>query len=246
MGDFRINGSLIRGNSTVFDGNIVETATARSVIQLSRVQVALAPQSRARVYGDHTVLEKGTGLLRGNETHVFQAASMEIVPAAKDSAVQVALEGTSRISVFAISGAAQVRNSSGLLLARLRGGMALEFDAPPQTGGSAAVQLTGLLTLRDGIFFLTDATTQVTAELRGADLAKYVGTTITISGSIIPGAAPAPGASEVVQVTSKHRAGGGLSAGAKIAIIGGVAIAGTIGGLAAAGTFSSGPSSSNP
>lgn len=253
VGDFRVDGSIVRGNSTIFDGDVIETATARSVVQINDVQLTLAPDSRAKVYRDRTVLEKGTGMLRDAENHVFQATSLQIAPTAKDSVVQVDVKDSSHVSVFAFSGSAQVRNSSGLLIASLRPGMALAFDVPPQAGGTTAVSLTGTVTERNGKFFLTDPTTNVTAEIQGTDLTKYVGKKVQITGAVIPGATPAPGASEVVQVTSSHivgAAGGGaaaatgLSVGAKVAIIGGVAIAGTVGGLAAAGSFSSGPSAS--
>jgi len=253
-GDFRVDGSVVHGNTTVFDGDVIETAAARSVVQLNGVQLTLAPESRAKVYSDRTVLEKGIGMLRDADKHVFQAASLQIAPTAKDSVVQVDMLGASRVSVFAFSGTAQVRNTSGLLIASLNPGMALDFDTPPQAGGNTAVKMTGTVTEKDGKFFITDTTTNVTAEIRGTDLSKSVGKKVEINGSIIPGATPAPGASEVVQVTHSHilgaaAAGGaaagagaaaaaGLSTGAIVAIVGGVAVAGTLGGLAAAGSFS--------
>jgi len=36
-GDFRVDGSTIRQNGTVFDGNLIETTAARSVIELASV-----------------------------------------------------------------------------------------------------------------------------------------------------------------------------------------------------------------
>jgi hypothetical protein len=257
-GDFRVDGSVVRGNSTVFDGNVIETAAARSVIQLNGIQLTLAPESRAKIYHDRTVLEKGTGTLRDDDRQIFEAASLRISPTAKDSVVQVDLLAANRISVLALSGGAQVRNSAGLLVASVRPGMALAFDVPPQAGGSTAVTMTGMVTVKDNKYFITDSTTNVTAELRGGDIAKYSGKTAQISGSIIPNATPAPGASEVVQVSSSKKAAViagaagaagagaavGLTTGATVAIVGGVAVAGTVGGLAAAGTFKSASSAS--
>jgi hypothetical protein len=257
-GDFRVDGSVVRGNSTVFDGNVIETEAARSVIQLNGVQLTLAPESRAKIYHDRAVLEKGTGTLRDDDRQVFEAASLRISPSAKDSVVQVDLLSANRISVMALSGGAQVRNSSGLLVASVRPGMALAFDVPPQAGGSSAVKLTGMVSVKDGKYYITDGTSNVTAELRGNDLAKFVGKTVEISGSIIPNATPAPGASEVVQVSGSHKAVAaaaagaagagaavGLTTGATVAIVGGIAVAGTVGGLAAAGTFKSSSSASH-
>jgi hypothetical protein len=132
------------------------------------------------------------------------------------------------------------------------------------------VRLTGTVTARDGKFLLTDTTANVTVEVQGAELKRYVGKKVEITGSPIPNATPAAGASQVVQVLSVSILGavaaagaagagaaagaagagaaavGGISAGATAAIIGGVAVAGTLGGMAAAnaGPFSDSPPAS--
>ena len=260
VGDFRVDGSVVRGNSTIFDGDVIETAASRSVVQLNSVQLTLAPESRAKIYSDRTVLEKGTGMLRDAAGHVFEADELRIAPAAKDSVVQVDVKSTSRISVYAFAGSAQVRNSSGLLIASLNPGMALEFDTPGQGGGNTAVTITGMVTTKDGIFFMKDQTTNVIAQIKGMnkDLFKLVGKRTEITGSIIPDATPVAPATEVVAIVKSRIVGGalpaaaatagaagaagaaaGLSTAATVAIIGGVAVGGTIGGLAAAGTFHS-------
>jgi hypothetical protein len=254
---------MVRGNGTVFDGNTIETTNSRSVVQLDAGQITLAPDSRAKVYEDHTVLEKGAGLLRDADTHVFEAASLRIAPDAGTAVIQVNVEGPGRISVAARSGGASVRNSGGVLVASLRAGTELEFDT--QAGAGAAVQIGGTLELRNGNYFLTDATSRVTFQLRGTDLAKYVGKRVSVTGSVIPGATPLGGASQVLQATNVEvatrrdalgaaggaaggaAAGGAAAAGlstATIAVIGGVAVGGTVAGLAAAGTFSGASSTS--
>ena len=251
-GDFRVDGSTIRGNGTIFDGDVVETAAARSIIQMNGAQLTLSPESRAKVFHDRTVLEKGSGLLRDSDNQFFEAAHLRISPVAKDAAIQVDVKDASHIAVFALTGSALVRNSNGMLLASLHPGMALAFDEPPQAQGNATVTITGVVTTKDGKYFLKDLTTGVTVELRGNDLNQYVGKKVDITGSVIPGATPANPATEVVQVGNLHPAAGGgpgtagLSTGAKVAIFGGVAIAGTLGGLAAAGTFHSVPNTSTP
>lgn len=252
-GDFRVDGSMVRGNSTVFDGNTIETTTSRSVVQLDAAQITLGPDSRARVYRDRTILEKGAGLLRDAGTHVFEAASLRIAPAAGDAVIQVDVEGPSRISVSARSGGVLVRNSGGNLVASLRAGSELEFDT--QAGASTAVKIRGVVELRNGNYFVTEATTHVTFQLQGPDLAKYVGKLVTITGSAIPGATPLGGASQVVQAVSIQPVATGAAAGAAgaaatgshvaaIAIIGGVAVGGTVIGLAAVGSLSGAPSTS--
>ncbi len=264
-GEFRVDGAAIRGNSTLFDGDIVETAVARSVVQLAGSQLTLLPASRAQVYRDRTILEKGSGLFTGAQQQI-EAASLRIAPAAAGAVLQVDVSAPGRIAVTARTGFAEVRNASGVLVASLRPGIALAFE--PQTAASQ-VRLAGVVTSRDGKFFLTDTTANVTAEVQGADLKKYVGKKVEITGSPIPNATPAPGASQVVQVLSVSvvaiaavagsagaagaaaagaggAAAGGISAAATAAIIGGVAVGGTLGGMAAAnaGPFSDNPSAS--
>ena len=255
-GDFRVDGSTVQGNSTLFDGNLIETTLATSVVQLAGVQITLSPDSRAKVYRDHIVLEKGTSLVRDTEKHVIEAASLRISSASKGSLMQVEIAGSRHVSVAARSGSVEVRNRAGVLIASMGAGMALSFD--PQAGAAGVAKMTGILVSKDGTFFVTDVTTNVTAEVRGADLAKYVGTKVNITGSIIPDASIPVGASQVVQITgianaaaaagaagagaASAGAAGGIGAGATVAIVGGVAVGGTILGLGAAGTFSSAPS----
>jgi hypothetical protein len=223
------------------------------VIELASVEITLSPDSRAKVYRDHTILEKGTGVVKDAGTHVIEADTLRISPSAKDSIVQVDITSPSSITVAARSGAAEVRSATGVLVASVRPGLALAFGA--QAGAATAFDMTGIEELKDGKYFLTDDTTHVTVQLEGPDLAKFVGKCVEVTGSIIPGATPPAPASQLIQVatiktTSCRKAAGwwpGLATGEKIAIIGGVAAAGAVAGLAAAGTFSSStPSASTP
>jgi hypothetical protein len=251
-GEFRVDGSAVHGNGTVFEGNLVETTAARSVIQLADAQITLAPDSRARIYRDHTVLEKGSGLVKDGARHVIEAATLRITPSVRDSVVQIEITDPSRITVAVRGGPAEVRNSSGVLAASLRPGMALAFDSG--AAAPTAVKMTGIIEARSGAYFLTDETTNVTVKLEGNDVSKYVGKNVEITGSSISDANPVAGASQVVRaltikpVTEKRKApaaaaagggaGAGLSGTALGAIVGGVAVAATVGGLAVAGTFS--------
>jgi hypothetical protein len=253
-GDFRVDGSTIRQNGTLFDGNLIETNAARSVIELASVEITLSPDSRAKVYRDHTILEKGTGVVKDAGNHVIEADSLCISPSAKDSVVQVDITSPSSITVAARSGAAEVRSASGVLVASVRPGLALAFGS--QAGAATAFDMTGVVEFKEGKYFLTDTITHVTVQLDGTDLAKYIGKCAEITGSVIPGATSQSPASQLIQVAgikagscsigTGAAAKGGLSTGARVAIIGGVAAVGAVAGLASAGTFSSGPSASTP
>jgi hypothetical protein len=229
-GEFRVDGAAVRGNATLFEGSLVETAGARSMIRIDGAQITLLPQSRVTVFRDHV-----------------QAGALRISSSAKGSVVEVQTAQSGRVDIAAATGVAEVRDSAGTLVAVVRPGLALDLN-PPQGGATSAFQATGVLESRNGKFYLTDSTTHVTVELQGTDLAKYVGKTVEVTGSTIPGAPVATGVSQVVQVVTINpvtRTHHGLSNGAKGAIIGGVVVGGTVGGLAAAGTFSSSPSLSN-
>jgi hypothetical protein len=207
------------------------------------------------VYRDHAVLEKGSGVASNADKYVIEASILRISPATKDSVVQVEMRGASSVAVAASTGSAEVHNPSGVLVASVRPEQAITLD--PQAGASAAVKMTGVVESRDGKYFLTDCTTHVTVELQGPDVAKFLGKTVEITGSSIPSATLAAGASQLVQVATikaaskagcpagapgaagaAGAAGHGLSTGAAVAIVGGVVVGGTLIGLAAAGTFS--------
>ena len=235
-GDFRVDGSTIRGNGTLFEGNLIETAATRSTIQLGEAQITLLPHSSAKVYRDHTVLESGSELVRNGATNTIEAATLQIASTAKDGVVLVAMGGPNNVRVYATSGGAQVRTAAGFLVASLSPGTGLAFT--PQAGAATSMQMKGVLESTNGRFYLTDATSKTKAELRGTDLAKFAGKAVQVSGSVIPGAAASGGASQVVQVTkieqlsSQAAKAAGIGAGA-----GGAAVAGgaAAGGAAAAG-----------
>ena len=255
-GEFRVDGSAIQGNSTLFDGTVIETTSARSVLRISGAQVTLLPDSRAKVYRDHAVIEKGSGIVAHAQHLRVEAASLRIAPSAADGLVQVEKTGPGQIVVATEGGSAEVRTASGLLIASLNPHMALAFDtgaSSEQTGAAAgAVKLSGVVQTDGGLYFLTDSTTGVKVELRGDNLARYAGKTVTFSGSMIPGETPAAGASEVVQVVSidvvrsaapaapaAAGAGGHLPPAALAAVIGGVAVTLTMVSLYSVGEFTS-------
>jgi hypothetical protein len=232
-GEFRVDGAAIRGNTTLFDGNLVETTSAGSVLQVGGVQIALLPDSSIRVFRDH-----------------IEAGTLSIATTTKDGAMRVQTSGKQHVAIAALTGTAEVRNAAGSLVAMVHPGLALALE--PQAAADTQFQMTGVLESKDGKFFLTDLTANVKVELLGPD-PKYVGKTVEVHGSIIPGASAAAGASQVVRVISitpaKAATAGGAAASAAghstagtIAIIGGIAVGGTAAGLGAAGTFSGQPS----
>jgi hypothetical protein len=73
-------------------------------------------------------LEKGTGFVNNGAHHVIEAATLRIVASVRESVVQIEITSLSRVTVATCGGAAEVRNSSGVLTANMRPGTALAFD----------------------------------------------------------------------------------------------------------------------
>jgi hypothetical protein len=270
-GSFQLDHSSVRGNATLFDGNVIETNVSSSQLQLNNgVSLRLAAETRARVYESRLVLEKGIGQLESTKYRI-EAAGLQVEADRPGATARVQLTGPKRVVVAARDGAVHVSNSDGVLIARLASGREMLFE--PQEGSATTVtKVSGILALKDGKFIVVDRVTNVTMQVQGTGLEAEVGNLVEITGTVDASAPTVPGASQVINVTSIKRltkgkreavaagagaagggaaagaAAGGLSTGAIVAIVGGVAAAGTIIGLAAAhdlpGQGSSQPSTS--
>jgi hypothetical protein len=250
-GGFRLDGSTVMGNGTLFEGSTIETQKAGSSIQLSSgARLSLGAASRGKLYGDHMVLEKGESQLENATGFRLLALGLTIQPERGSSTARVVLDGTTRARVMVLTGSFRVLNARGMLVGNLAAGTALAFE--PQPAASNATRITGLLEKRDGHFFITDDVTKVTVQVAGPDLDAQVGSRVEVTGTMDPAAAPVSGASEVIRATHVRRlpkgsgsaapAGSAGSSGAGpsggvIAIIGGVAAGAVLGGLAAAGSL---------
>ena len=196
--------------------------------------------------------------MTGADKYRVEALSLKVAPDSEASVAQVDMSKSNRVVVTAKSGVVKVSNSAGMLVAMVFPGKALEFD--PQAGGPAtATKISGVLVKRNGKFLLVDTTTNVTFEVQGDDLGKYVGKSVEVTGVTVDGVTPAPGATQVLHATMVTRIGGGaggavpaggvktgMATGKVVAIVGGVIVGGTVGGLAAAGAFSGSGSVSRP
>lgn len=256
-GEFRVDGSELKGNSTLFNGSTVESKSVRSEIRLSSGgQLLLSSGSRVKVFSDHTVLEKGSGLVKNVANHSIEAGTLSITAPGKGTEAQISVTKPGHVMVSAVNGPVSVRNSAGVLVASVRPGSVVELT--PQSGSASQTKVSGTLASNGGKYFVTDSTSNVTVEVQGSELAKWTGKQVDVSGSIVKNAQPSSGASQVVQVASIKNldavagnapqaggagagagAGAGMSSAAIVAIISGVAVAGTLGGLGLSGTFSS-------
>jgi len=271
-GSFQVDHSTVWGSATLFDGNTIETNISFSQLQLNNgVSLQLAAETRARVYASRLVLEKGIGQLESTKYRI-EAASLQVEAYMPGATARVQLAGENRVVVAARDGGVRVSNGDGILIARLGSGREMTFE--PQESGLKLTKVSGILAIKDGKFIVLDRVTNVTMQVQGAGLEAEVGNLVEITGTVDSAAPTVAGASQIIDVTSIKRltkgakekaaaagaagagagagaavaTAGGLSTGAVVAIVGGVAVAGTLGGLAAAhdlpGQGSSQPSTS--
>lgn len=251
-----VDNASVRGNTSILDGSVVETAKGSSQLSLTGgARIDFASDSRGKVYRDHVILEKGMGQLHGNNFPMM-ANSLQVVSSGSDSTVRVSVKDSKSILVGSVSGEAKVLNSHGLLLAKVMPGKTFEFDQ--EAGAAAQARVSGCVERRGGKFYVRDDTTGVVSEITGAGLEQYNRKHIDVAGSIDTAATAGSGATQVVRVSSggvtnasgagcatpgmgagHAGAGAGLSHGAVVAVVAGVAVAAIVGGLAAAGEFSS-------
>lgn len=264
-GAFRVDSSGVTGNATLFEGSLVETASAGSTTNLqSGARVSLAPFSKGRFFGDHVILERGAGQLEKAENFRVEARGLTVQPETGTTSGRVILGSGARVEVAAFTGSFRVLNDRGMLVASLASGRAMEFEQQPSNTPS---KLSGCLTMRGVHYLLTDETTSVVVELGGAGLDKEKGNRVEVTGATDPTATPVSDASQFIRISSIKRLGKGCPAGSgaaaaagagggspgkaaggasshaglsttTIAIIGGVAAAAVVGGLAATGTLS--------
>jgi hypothetical protein len=225
-GQVQVDGAVVRGNSTLFQGNVVRTGDATSDLMFpGGSNLLLQPGSTITVFRDYGVLEHGAAMQRGH--HALLADGLKISSLSPQGAVFVDVQDKSHLKVTAQNGAAEVRNPAGAVVARLEPGKALSFvlqvsqqdPASPQNPTPAAgaqasppteVQLTlhGVLRKdhpgRYGHFLLTDVATNVTYELQGPGLDDLVGASVEVTGSTFD-TTPAEGASKVLSVSDIHQ-----------------------------------------
>jgi hypothetical protein len=228
-GQAQVDGAVVHGNSTLFQGSMVQAGNITSDLMFpGGSNLLLQPDSAVKVYREYAVLQRGGVIQRG--THALVADGLKVSSLSPQGAVFINLQDKSHVKVAAQSGAAEVRNQAGELVARLEPGKALSFaiqvsqqnststplqqNSTPTVAGQASPAAGAQLTLhgilrkdhpgRYGHFLLTDLATNVTYELQGAGLDDLVGASVEVTGSTFDTAA-AEGASKVISVSDIHQ-----------------------------------------
>jgi len=226
-GQARVDGAMVRSNSTLFQGNVVRAGdTTSDLIFPGGSNLLLQPGATVRVFRDYGLLEHGAAIQRG--PHALVADGLKVSSLSSQGATFVDVQDASHLRVVAQGGAAEVRDPAGVLVARLDSGKALTFavqvpqqnptpsqqNAPPAASNQAPtptgtqVTVHGILRKdhpgRYGHFLLTDMASNVTYELQGSDLDDLVGASVEVTGSTFD-TTPAEGASKVISVSDIHQ-----------------------------------------
>src|SRR5260370_21214047 len=144
-GAVRLDASPATGHGTLFDGSTIETGSAASQIQMQgEAHMNLGSESRARVYRDHMILEKGDSQLSGSSHYSLRARGLEIRSLESESTATVSLRGDNQVTVAALGGPVRVANARGVLVAWVEAGRTLELEQQ-ESGGNPTSTLTGCL-----------------------------------------------------------------------------------------------------
>jgi hypothetical protein len=215
---FRLNGDTVISNGTLLDGAVIETARTPSSVQLSSgTRLSLSPASRAKVYGDRMILEKGETRIEYAVGFHLEALGLTVRAGAASTSGRIGFEGNTRLRVATAIGSFRVWNARGVLVANVAPGSALAFEPQPAAAASAT-QITGTLTEQRGHFMLTDRVTRVTVEVTGPRLAAYVGQVVGVTGALNVAAKSVANAPQVMAASQVQSFDNGASA----VVVGGV------------------------
>lgn len=182
-GAFTVNSATVRGNATITEGASIETTMSPSRLSLSTgARFRLDPNSRARIFTDRVVLEKGSGELTATKTYAIEARSLRITPDVPNAKARVALRDEKVVQVASSSGRFRVHNAAGILVSNLDPGHALEFE-PQVTGPGAPSSFVGCVLRKDGKFIIYDQTTRMVIQLRGTGFEKEAGNRVQANGT---------------------------------------------------------------
>jgi len=197
-GSLWVDSAGVSSHATLFEGSFVQTEDAPAKLQLAGgVRVLLDGASRAQVFQDHLLLEKGRTQLDAGAAFRIEARTLRVTPAATDSRAVVAVRDSGVIAVGSLSGQVQVRNSQDVLVARVTPAHVVELR--PDANGASLV--TGCISTTGKRLVLADEVSGAIIELRGEKLDDYAGKRVQLSGQAVHSRATAP-ADEVIDVSA--------------------------------------------
>jgi hypothetical protein len=134
-----VDGIPIRGNSTLFSGNVVKAASAVSSLRFADgSSLVLQPGAQVRVFRGYSVLEQGVATQTGSDRRELIVNGLIVASLSEQGAIAAAWSNNSHFEAAAENGPAEVRTPVGQLVARLNPGERLTFTtsvaSPAQQG----------------------------------------------------------------------------------------------------------------
>jgi hypothetical protein len=223
-GNMRVDGYAVQGDATVFNGSVVETSDASASLRMGHgVDLTMSKNSRGTVYPDHFVLQGGESELNAPGSFQLEARGLHVAASKPNSVGIVRLMSKDSVEVAALAGSLEVRDGQGLLLSNVLPGRPLTFAMQAQASTAPyAVSTVGMLDSENGHYYLTTAE-NMKYELTGADLQKFVGDKVVVSGTLNTAAQSAGTAGTITVKTIEVNPGGpgvGMTKAGKWMIIG--------------------------
>ena len=196
-GEFVVDASRIRNNSTLLDGAQISTEKAVSHVVLNNgTTVDFGLHSRGRVFRDHVLIENGLAQARTTGAYSVFAGPLRISAA---NQLRVEVNGNRPVMVTSLSGTAKVENSQGLPVAMVSSGKTVGFQSAQDpslwrvVGCLQKVKAT-VSGRAEYHYVLRDETSDVVVELIGSNLEDYLGKHIRTIGTPLMDQKPVEGA----------------------------------------------------
>jgi len=174
-----VDSAGVSNHATIFEGSVVQTEQVPAKLRLTGgASLWLDVASRADVFQDHLLLEKGRAQLDGGAVFRIEAKTLRVALASPESRATVSLQDSGAVQVGALNGEVQVRNGQGVMVARVDRGRPVELRLD-SSGGS---MVTGCVSRLGKSAALQDEASGVTVELRSKELSNYIGKRIQVTG----------------------------------------------------------------
>jgi hypothetical protein len=204
-GTFWVDSAGVSNHATIFENSVIETEGAPARLQISgEVRIVVDARSRARVYQDHLVLEKGRVQLDSGKDYRIEARTIRVLLSKPGARAVVTAGMSGEVEVAALGAAVRVANAEGVAVANVAAGHAVELRLG-QT--SEASVLTGCVVKEGASYTLRDDVSAVTVELRGQEVASQVGQRVQVTGAIVPAQRALAPADQVMQARTVRALG---------------------------------------
>jgi hypothetical protein len=235
-GSVLVDGLQVPGTTAIFAGNLISSGDRSAILQFSDgTSAMMMPSTEVTVYHERSVLQHGIITQRRADQHpVVLTDGLKISGATSKAVTVVRVKDEMHFEVEAEEGESDVWTPSGLLLARIEPGKTLNFSISQAAGTQANPKALTLCADLNSNYLIRERTSNVTYELQGVGLDKYLYKTVKVIGTPVgvPASPSDPQLLQVSKIEKKSTCEGGVEWLTLLILIG---FGGAIGGLAYAG-----------